>query len=223
MFEAPLTMLVTVPEAVPLRRATLAANMETALNAVWDAARRPATASSWSARGIVGLMVATLAARLPGAEVTLVDVGRRPPGAGRRPRRALRASRRRAGPTPTSSSTPRVSGAGLDTAIRCAGLEATVVELSWYGESPSTPASAAPSTAARLRLVSSQVGQVSALHRPRWSYAAASPRRSTCSPIRASTLVADEIAFADAAEALPRILAAPGGGPAPVIRYPAAG
>ena len=29
------------------RRATLAANMETALNALWDAAPGPATASSW--------------------------------------------------------------------------------------------------------------------------------------------------------------------------------
>ena len=37
-------------------------------------------------------------------------------------------------PTATSSSTPAAPAAGLATALRLAGEEATIVELSWYGE-----------------------------------------------------------------------------------------
>src|SRR6516164_3047180 len=42
-FNAPLASLVPVPDAVPPRRATLAATMETALNGLWDAGCRPAS------------------------------------------------------------------------------------------------------------------------------------------------------------------------------------
>ena len=74
-FAAPAAMAVPLPDGVPPGRAVLAANMETALNVVWDARRgRPATASRWSAPGVVGALAGWLCARLPGAEVTLVDL-----------------------------------------------------------------------------------------------------------------------------------------------------
>jgi threonine dehydrogenase-like Zn-dependent dehydrogenase len=71
---APIPMLVPVPDGVPARRATLAANMETALNALWDSGSGPADRIVIVGAGVVGLLVAYLAARLPGAEVTVVDV-----------------------------------------------------------------------------------------------------------------------------------------------------
>ena len=59
---------------VPPQRAVLAANMETALNAVWDAAPGPADRIAVVGAGVVGSLVAYLCGRLPGAEVTLIDI-----------------------------------------------------------------------------------------------------------------------------------------------------
>ena len=63
-----------------------------------------------------------------------------------------------------------VTAAGLNTAIGLAGMEGTVVELSWYGDKPVTVDLGGPFHSRRLKLVSSQVGQVSPGRRPRWSY-----------------------------------------------------
>src|SRR6202040_4352955 len=63
-----------VPEDVPPAGAVLAANMETALNAVWDGAPGPADRIAVVGGGVVGLLVARLCARLPGTQVTVVDV-----------------------------------------------------------------------------------------------------------------------------------------------------
>ena len=73
VFQAPIDMAVPVPDGIPLRRATLAANMETALNAVWDSGAGPADRVAVVGAGIVGLLVAYLSARLPGADVTVID------------------------------------------------------------------------------------------------------------------------------------------------------
>ena len=99
-FNAPVAALAPIPDDVPARRATLAANMETALNALWDSGAGPGDRIVVVGAGIVGLLVASLAARLPGATVTAVDMddSRRADrgGAGRGLRPAgARAGRRR--------------------------------------------------------------------------------------------------------------------------------
>jgi threonine dehydrogenase-like Zn-dependent dehydrogenase len=219
IFNAPISMLVPVPDGVPAKRATLAANAETALNALWDAGAGPADKIVVVGAGIVGLMVAALAARLPGAEVTVVDID-----ASRKP---LVESLGAAFATPDTA--PRdvdiafhtsVSQAGLNTAIACAGMEATIIELSWYGDKKVSIDLGGPFHSRRLKLVSSQVGQVSPGHRPRWSYG----RRLTAAlnllrDSRLDALVAEEIAFDDAVAELPRILGADAKGLAPVISY----
>ena len=63
-----------IPDNVPPARAVLAANMETALNALWDAAPGPADRIAVVGGGVVGALVAWLAGRLPGAQVTLGDI-----------------------------------------------------------------------------------------------------------------------------------------------------
>jgi NADPH:quinone reductase-like Zn-dependent oxidoreductase len=73
VFHAPADLLAVVPGQVPPRRATLAANMETALNALWDGGAGPGDSVVVVGAGVVGLLVASLAARLPGATVTIVD------------------------------------------------------------------------------------------------------------------------------------------------------
>src|SRR5262249_1210840 len=79
-FQAPPPAPGPTPGGVPVRRATLAANMETALNALWDRGAGPGDRIVVVGAGVVGLLIAALAARLPGAATTAVDAqeSRRP-------------------------------------------------------------------------------------------------------------------------------------------------
>jgi ribosomal protein S30 len=99
-------------------------------------------------------------------------------------------------------------------------MEATIVELSWYGEKDVPVRLGGAFHSQRLRLQSSQVGQVSPNRRPRWSYRRRIEKALELLAVPAlDALVADEIAFADAPNALPRILAPGATGLAPVIVY----
>jgi threonine dehydrogenase-like Zn-dependent dehydrogenase len=218
-FNAPVAALVPLPEGVPARRATLTANMETALNALWDGGAGPGDRILVVGAGVVGLLVTSLAARLPGAEVTAVDVDE-----GRRPVvEALGGRFARPEQAPQDADIvfhASATATGLNTAIKCAGLEGTIVEMSWYGDKPVAAELGGAFHSRRLRLVSSQVGQVATSRRPRWDY-----RRRVEAALRLlavpalDQLVAEEIAFEDAPRELPRILGAGAKGLAPVIRY----
>jgi threonine dehydrogenase-like Zn-dependent dehydrogenase len=131
-FVLPAGAVTPLPPSLPPRRAVLAANMETALNGLWDAGAGPGDHIVVVGAGVVGLLVAALAARLPGAEVTLVDIDAS--------RAALARSFGCAFALPQDAPQDAdvvfhtsASPEGLATAIRCAGLEATVLELSWHG------------------------------------------------------------------------------------------
>ena len=73
-YVVPADAVYPLPESVEPGRAVLAANMETALNGVWDASVRPGDRVAVIGAGTVGCLVAWLAGRIPGCEVTLVDV-----------------------------------------------------------------------------------------------------------------------------------------------------
>jgi threonine dehydrogenase-like Zn-dependent dehydrogenase len=194
--------------------------METALNALWDSGAGPGDRIVVVGAGMVGLLVAALAARLPGAEVTTVDVdeARRPVAQSLRARFAL--------PKEVPADVDVVfhcsaTVAGLATAIKCAGFEGTIVEMSWYGDKPVQIDLGGAFHSRRLRLVSSQVGHVAPSRRPRWSHRR---RVETAAGLLADipaldALVAEEIAFEDAPRELPRVLAPDSQGLAPVIRY----
>jgi len=158
-----------LPDGVPPARAVLAANLETAVNAMWDAAPRVGDRIAVVGGGTVGLLVAWLAARLPGCQVQLVDV--------RAERQAIAhrlgagfalpgAAHREADVVVHASGHPE----GLATALDLAGFEATVLELSWYGRRPVSVPLGAAFHARRLVLKSSQVGHVAAAQRARWSH-----------------------------------------------------
>src|SRR4029434_1532546 len=132
LFTLPAEAVFPVPEHVPPRRAVLAANMETALNAVWDGAPGPADRIAIVGGGLVGLLVAYLCGRLPGAEVTVVDI------APSRVELARAVGARFTLPDAAPAEYDLVfhasaTAAGLATALRLAGEEATIVELSWHG------------------------------------------------------------------------------------------
>ena len=219
VFNAPFTMLVPLPDGLPPRRATLAANMETALNALWDGGAGPGDRIVIVGAGVVGLCVAAIAARLPGADVTVVDVAADRAGIVA----ALGARFCTPAEVPGDADVvvhTSVTAAGLNTAIRAAGFEATVVELSWYGDKPVAAELGDAFHSRRLRLISSQVGRIAQSKRERWSFRR---RLETALELLQSAaldaLVADAIAFDDAATALPALLAPGAPGLAPVIRY----
>lgn len=215
----PATAVVPVPSTVPARRAVLAANMETALNAVWDAAIGPADRVVVVGGGIVGILAAVVAAAIPGCAVVLAD-----PAPERRA--AAECLGLAAAPAPPPASEADVvihasaTAAGLAAAIAAAGFEARVVELSWYGEGAVPVRLGGAFHSRRLTLLSSQVGHLPPGRRGRWSH-----RRRLEAALR---LLADdrldrlldvEVAFESLPERLPALLApgAPGLGIA--VRY----
>lgn len=204
------TALSPLPEQLPAARAVLGANMETALNVLWDSRAGAGDRITVIGAGLVGLLTGYLAAKLPGAAVTLVDIN---------PDRAEVASRlgcafalpegapRDQDVVIHLSATP----AGLATAIDCATSDATVVEASWYG-SGTTPAPLGGAFhSRRLRLVSSQVGQVPLDRRSRWTHARrlAKALDLLCDPAL-DVLISGETSFEDLPEQYGAILSDPG-------------
>jgi hypothetical protein len=220
-FMLPTERIALLPAGVPASRGVLAANMETALNALWDAAPGPADRIAVVGAGVVGCLCAWLAGQLPGAEVMLVDVDKS------RAEAAAGIGVRFAPPDVAPGECDLVihasaSPAGLATALRLAGNEATVLELSWYGAGEVAVPLGEAFHSRRLRLISSQVGQVAASHRPRWSHRR---RMEAALALLADpaldALIAPAVDFHDLPAALPKILAAPGGVLCQLIRYPA--
>jgi NADPH:quinone reductase-like Zn-dependent oxidoreductase len=156
-----------LPASVPPKRAVLAANMETALNGVWDAGIKPGDRVLVIGGGTVGCLAAWLAAKIPACDVQLVDVN---------PKRAEIAHALGfgfSGPMVAGEEADVVihasgSADGLALALLVAGFESTVVELSWYGDRNVPVALGGSFHARRLTLKSSQVGHVARSQRPRW-------------------------------------------------------
>jgi hypothetical protein len=211
MFTLPATAVTPLPDNIPPQRAILAANMETALNAVWDGAPGPANRVAVVGAGVVGALVAYLCGRLPGAQVTLIDID---------PSRAALAKGlgvEFAAPANAPQDCDVVfhasgTGAGLTTAISLAGDEAKVIELSWYGDGEVTLPLGGAFHSQRLSIVSSQVGRVAPSHRTRWPYARRlSAALKLLDDARLDALIAPPIAFSELPAQLPRIFK-PGSG-----------
>jgi len=220
LFNLPAGAAVALPENLPPQRAVLAANMETALNAVWDAAPGPADRIAIVGAGVVGALVAYLCGRLPGAEVTLIDLN----PARAELARALGVSfARPEAATGDCDLVVHASGnpAGLGTALALAGEEASVLEMSWYGDAPVTAALGGAFHSRRLRLISSQVGQIAPSHRPRWTHGRrlAAALALLADP-RLDVLLAPPVAFQDLARRLPAILDAKNAMLCQSIAYP---
>lgn len=161
--------VIPLPDDVPPGRAVLAANMETALNGVWDAAIGPGDRVCVVGAGVVGLLVTFLAASVPGVDVAVID-----PDPGKATVAAMLGGtfRTAAGDAGDFDVVVHASGnpAGLDTALALAGNEALVVELSWFGSRRAEISLGEAFHSRRLTIRSSQVGQLPPQRRPRWTH-----------------------------------------------------
>ena len=202
-YVVPADALHVLPAGVPPARAVLAANLETAVNGLWDLGARVGDRVAVIGAGTIGCLVAWLAARTAGAEVQLVDVDPRK----RAVAEELGVAFALAGDAARDVDlVVHASGteAGLALALELAGFEATVLELSWHGARRPAVALGESFHSQRLTLKSSQVGSIAASQRARWSAARRMQLalRLLAEP-RLDALISGESAF----EELPRVLA----------------
>lgn len=211
-FVIPAERAFIIPDNVPPRRATLAANMETALNILWDGNAQPADKIVIVGGGIVGMLVASLASRLPGADVTLIDIEASREAITKKLGVGFALPDKAPGEADLVIHTT-ASAAGLSLALKLAGVEGTIVEASWFGTGMVNVALGDAFHSRRLRLISSQVGNVCASRAKRWT-----TRRRLEAAIgmladdRLDALLGEEVPFAELPQQLSRLLSpkAPG-------------
>jgi len=215
----PADAVVPIPETVPDERAALAANMETALNAMWDAGPRLGDRIAVVGGGVVGCFIAALAAKIPGTRVELIDID---------PRRARIAAALGCGFAAPEAALgdcdivfhSSASDAGLATALRLAGFEAKLIELSWYGDKPVLAPLGEAFHQRRLRMIASQVGAVAQARRARRTHR---ERLALALALLADPVYDRLITGHCTLEALPRrmaeLAAAPDGALAEIVRY----
>jgi threonine dehydrogenase-like Zn-dependent dehydrogenase len=169
-YVVPASAVTPVPDGVPAARAVLAGTVETAVNAAWDAAPLLGDRVAVVGAGMVGCCVAAVLARFPAARVQLVDVD---------PGRAAIADRLGvdfALPADAAGECDLVVHAsatseGLARSLELLAPEATVVELSWYGDRQVSVPLGEYFHSRRLVVRSSQVGSLSPARRERRTFA----------------------------------------------------
>ena len=168
-YVVPADAVVVVPDGVPAERAVLAGTVETAVNALWDAAPLVGDRVAVVGAGMVGCCVARLLAGMPGVRTTLVDVD---------PSRAAVAAAlgvdfARPDQVGAGQGThdlvvhTSATAAGLQLAMALLGAEGEVVELSWYGDREVSIGLGGSFHSGRLAIRASQVGAVSPARRSR--------------------------------------------------------
>ena len=169
-YVVPAAAVTVVPDEVPPSRAVLAGTVETAVNALWDAAPLLGDRITVVGAGMVGCCVARLLSRFPGVRTTLVDVdaARAEVAAGLGVDFALpgQAEGGRDLVVHTSG-----TSAGLQLSLDLLAAEGTVLELSWYGDSEVCLSLGGAFHSGRLSVRASQVGTVAAARRGRRNFA----------------------------------------------------
>jgi len=202
-YVVPAGAVVEVPDGVPAERAVLAGTVETAVNALWDAAPLVGDRVTVVGAGMVGCCVAALLARIPGARVQLVDTD---PG-----RAAVAGALGVEFALPADAAEGRdlvvhasATSAGLQRSLDLLAPDGTVVELSWYGDREVSLSLGGAFHSRRLGIRASQVGTVAGARRASRSHTdrLALALDLLCDPVF-DALITGESGFAE----LPEVLA----------------
>src|SRR3954470_6734337 len=204
-YVVPASAVTVVPDDVPAARAVLAGTLETAVNALWDAAPLVGDRIAVVGGGMVGASVAALLARFPGVRVELVDVD---------PARAAVAAALGVGfaaPDDAAGDCDLVvhasaTEAGLVRSLELLADEGEVIELSWYGDRRVSVPLGESFHSRRLSVRSSQVGAVAPVRRARRSTGdrLALALRLLAEPAF-DALITEEIRFEDLPALMPRL------------------
>jgi NADPH:quinone reductase-like Zn-dependent oxidoreductase len=162
-YVVPAAAVTVVPDDVPPARAVLAGTVETAVNALWDAAPLVGDRIAVVGAGMVGCCVARLLSRFPAVHVTLVDVdaGRADVAAALGVDFALPADAADGRDLVVHAS---ATSAGLQGSLDLLAPEGTVIDLSWYGDSEVQLSLGGAFHSRRLSIRASQVGTLSPAH-----------------------------------------------------------
>ncbi|MEV5410282.1 dehydrogenase [Thermopolyspora sp. NPDC052614] len=204
-YVVPAAAVTPVPDDVPAGRAVLAGTVETAVNALWDAAPLVGDRVAVVGAGMVGCCVARLLAGIPGARVQLVDVN---------PARAAVAEAlgvEFAAPEAATGECDLVvhasaTEAGLERSLELLAVEGTLLELSWYGDRRVALPLGEAFHSRRLVVRASQVGMVSPARRSRRTYTdrLALALRLLADPAY-DALITGECAFAELPEVMAKL------------------
>jgi threonine dehydrogenase-like Zn-dependent dehydrogenase len=204
-YVVPVSAVTPVPDAVPAARAVLAGTVETAVNALWDAAPLVGDRIAVVGAGMVGCCVAALLARFPGVRVQLLDVD---------PTRAAVAGALGvdfASPDAAAGDCDLVVHAsataeGLTRSLDLLAPDGVVIELSWYGDRPVSVPLGEHFHARRLVIRGSQVGAIAPARRGRRTFA---DRLAIALDLLADpvfdALITGESAFDELPDVLPRL------------------
>lgn len=161
--------LFVVPDEIPAKRAILASNLETALNAVWDAQISIGDKVLVIGFGIIGSLVARVLSMIGAVEVVVQDIDLR--------RRNLA---EQMGFWTQDIGTEGISfdavfhtsasESGLQAAIDQVGFEGKIIELSWYGNKSVSIQLGGDFHSQRKQIISSQVSHLPPYHSRRWNY-----------------------------------------------------
>jgi threonine dehydrogenase-like Zn-dependent dehydrogenase len=159
-YVVPAGAVAVVPEGVPPARAVLAGTVETAVNALWDAAPVLGDRVTVVGAGMVGCCVARLLSRFPGVQVTIVDVdaGRADVATALGVDFALPAD---AGDGRDLVVHASATSAGLQRSLDLLAPHGTVIDLSWYGDSEVQLSLGGAFHSRRLGIRASRVGTLS--------------------------------------------------------------
>ncbi|MCH6163747.1 zinc-dependent alcohol dehydrogenase [Streptomyces marispadix] len=204
-YVVPADAVTPVPVEVPARRAVLAGTVETAVNAVWDAAPALGDRIAVIGAGMVGSCVASVLSRFPAARVELIDAD---------PDRAAVAEALGvpfALPEDATGECDVVvhasaSQEGLTRSLQLAAPDGKIVELSWYGDRRISVPLGEAFHSRRLTLAGSQVGGLPPAMRARRTF---SDRMALALGLLADpaleTLITGESRFGELPEVMSRI------------------
>lgn len=169
-YVVPAAAVVCVPDGMPPARAVLAGTVETAVNALWDAAPLVGDRITVVGAGMVGCCVAAVLARFPAIALQLVDVDpdRAGVAAAIGAQFALPAE---AAPGRDLVIHASATSAGLALSLDLLAPEGTVIELSWYGDREVSLPLGGSFHSGRLSIRSSQVGTIAPARRASRTFA----------------------------------------------------
>jgi threonine dehydrogenase-like Zn-dependent dehydrogenase len=156
-----------LPASVPAKRATLASNLETAVNAIWDSKIKLGENALVVGFGIIGSLIARLIQFGAGTDVAVVDAS---PAKGELARNLGFETILPEKIEPSFDLAFHASGTseGLQTAIDSVAFEGKIIEMSWYGTDKVNISLGEDFHSLRKKIISSQVSHIPNELQPRW-------------------------------------------------------
>ncbi len=159
-----------IPSGIPPKRAVLASNLETAINAVWDSGVSIGDKILVVGYGLIGALICEILSNIMGVDVVSLESD---------PNRQTLAKNNGLDAISTDQATARkfdiaintsANQNGLQSCINAVGYEGVIVELSWYGEKSVNINLGHDFHHLRKRIISSQVSTIPVQKRGGWDF-----------------------------------------------------